>query len=50
MHKKAYNSETVGGLSESAVILVVVATGMGETLHRSPEMQRVFELSGARFA
>ena len=24
------------GLSESAVIMVVVATGMGETLHRSP--------------
>ena len=43
--------QTVGGLSESAVILVVVATGMGATLRTAlPEMQRVFELNGARFA
>ena len=27
-------SETAVGLSKSAVILVAVATGMGETLHR----------------
>ena len=37
----------MGGLSESAVVLVVVAMGVGETLH---SMHRVFELSGARFA
>ena len=41
---------TVSGLSETAVLLVAMATGIGETLHRSPEMQRVFELSNARFA
>ena len=39
----------MGGLSESAVILVVVAIGVGETLHRSPR-NAVFELSDARFS
>ena len=57
MQKKAYNSEmlrntakvcidhylqTAGGLSESAVIMVVVAMGMGETLHRFPRNAESF--------
>ena len=49
----------MGGFSESAVIEDVVATGMGETLHRHVKKRlqisrvenigRVFELSGVAF-
>ena len=37
----------MSGLSNSAVIFVVVATGIGETLHR--QVKGVFELSGVAF-
>ena len=39
----------MGRLSESAVILVVVAMGVRKRYTALPEMQSVFELSGARF-
>ena len=34
----------MGGLSESAVIMVVVATGLGKTLHRSPRNAEGFRI------
>ena len=42
--------QTLSGLSESAILVVVMATGMGKRYTAFPEMQRVFELSGVRFA
>jgi len=39
----------VGALSESAVILVVVATGLGETLHRSPRNAESFRIKRRAF-
>ena len=40
----------MGGLSESAVILVAMATGMGETLHRSPRNADSFRIKRRAFS
>ena len=37
------------GLSESAVIMVVVATGLGETLHCSPQNAESFRIKQRTF-
>ena len=39
----------MGGLSESAVILVAMATMMGETLHRSPRNAESFRIKRRTF-
>ena len=39
----------MGGLSESAVIMVVVAMGLGETLHRSPRNAESFLIKRRAF-
>ena len=41
--------QTVSGPSESAVLLVAMATGMGDTLHRSPRNAESFRIKQRAF-
>ena len=44
-----FNKTWPSGLSESAVLLVVMATGMGETLHCSPRKADSFLITWRAF-